>query len=38
MSTSRQNIVENLLAEFSLNDVRKVLAKNLSGGQKKNWS
>ena len=31
----RQNIVENLLTEFSLNDVRKVLAKNLSGGQKK---
>ena len=31
----RQNLVENLLTEFSLNDVRKVLAKNLSGGQKK---
>ena len=31
----RQNIVENLLNEFSLNDVRKVIAKNLSGGQKK---
>jgi lipopolysaccharide export system ATP-binding protein len=31
----RQNITENLLTEFSLNDVRKVLAKNLSGGQKK---
>ena len=31
----RQNIVENLLTEFSLNDVRKVIAKNLSGGQKK---
>ena len=35
----RKNIVENLLTEFSLTDVRKVLAKNLSGGQKKkNWS
>jgi len=31
----RQSIVENLLTEFSLNDVRKVIAKNLSGGQKK---
>lgn len=31
----RQNIIENLLTEFSLNDVRKVLARNLSGGQKK---
>ena len=34
-SDQRQNIIENLLTEFSLNDVRKVLAKNLSGGQKK---
>ena len=31
----RQNIVENLLTEFSFHDVRKVIAKNLSGGQKK---
>ncbi len=31
----RQKIVENLLTEFSLNDVRNVIAKNLSGGQKK---
>ncbi len=34
-SDQRRKIVENLLAEFSLIDVRNVLAKNLSGGQKK---
>jgi len=34
-SDQRKKIVENLLTEFSLIDVRNVLAKNLSGGQKK---
>ena len=34
-SDQRRKIVENLLTEFSLIDVRNVLAKNLSGGQKK---
>ena len=34
-SDQRKKIVENLLTEFSLIDVRTVLAKNLSGGQKK---
>ena len=34
-SDQRRKIVENLLAEFSLIDVRNILAKNLSGGQKK---
>ena len=31
----RQTVIENLLSEFTLNDVRNVLAKNLSGGQRK---
>ena len=31
----RQTVIENLLSEFTLNDVRNVLAKNLSGGSRK---